>query len=115
MGDRLPRDPLCGRRIRGPLVSQAYSNPARLKSSKGPWRFATPLGEALPAVLADQVTSYGNFYVAQCNVDADAQLIALAPDMLALLARIAETPCNHGPQEFCPREAAHALLGRLQS
>jgi hypothetical protein len=48
------------------------------------------------------------------HTHADARLIALAPDLLALIVRLAETPCDHGAQPFCPRAESLALLGRLE-
>lgn len=52
----------------------------------GPWRAHDDDGTGtLPCVLSDQVNAGGNFYVAQCNVYADASLIAAAPEMVALL------------------------------
>ncbi len=44
----------------------------------------------LPCVLSDKVNAGGNFYVAQCNVFADARLIASAPDLLAWLTKAAQ-------------------------
>mgnify|MGYP001610441655 CR=1 FL=1 len=41
---------------------------------------------------------------------ANARLIAGAPELLATLETIANMPCNHGPQEFCPREVARAAI-----
>jgi len=38
----------------------------------------------------------------------------LAPEMLALLTKIANEPCDHGAQSFCPREDARALLARIE-
>ena len=55
------------------------------KHTPGPWDFMPPLGEGLPAVLSKHVNEGGNFYVAQCNIDADARLIAAAPELLAAL------------------------------
>jgi len=47
----------------------------------GPWKAWDDDGTGtLPCVLSDQVTAFGNFYVAQCNVYNDARLIAAAPD-----------------------------------
>jgi len=39
----------------------------------------------LPCVLSKQITTFGNFYVAQCNVYDDARLIAAAPELYAAL------------------------------
>lgn len=56
------------------------------KHTPGPWHAHDDDGTGtLPCVLSDQVNAGGNFYVAQCNVFADARLIAAAPEMLALL------------------------------
>jgi len=54
----------------------------------GPWTYSPSLGEGLPAVLSEHVNEGGNFYVAQCNVDADARLIAAAPALLAAAKEI---------------------------
>lgn len=43
-----------------------------------------------------------------CN----ARLIAAAPELLAALQLIAAEPCDHGPQEFCPREVARAAIAK---
>ncbi len=39
----------------------------------------------LSSVLCPMVNAYGNHYVAECPVDADAKLISVAPDMYRLL------------------------------
>lgn len=53
------------------------------KHTPGPWTAWDDDGTGtLPCVLAEQVTTYGNFYVAQCNVFDDARLISAAPDLL---------------------------------
>ena len=41
-------------------------------------------------------------------------LHAAAPEMLALLQRIAQEPCDHGAQPFCPREETRALLAKIE-
>jgi hypothetical protein len=46
--------------------------------------------------------------------EANARLIAAAPEMLALLRRWSETTCDHGAQDFCPREDARALLAKVE-
>lgn len=57
----------------------------------GPWTAWDDDGTGtLPCVLAKQVTSAGNFYVAQCNVYDDARLIAASPDLLAVCKEIAD-------------------------
>ena len=49
----------------------------------GPWEAHDDDGTGtLPCVLSDKVNAGGNFYVAQCNVYADARLIAAAPELL---------------------------------
>jgi hypothetical protein len=45
--------------------------------------------------------------------DYDRRLYDAAPDMRALLQRIADTPCDPGPAPFCPRDEARALLARI--
>lgn len=47
------------------------------------------------------------------EADANARLIAAAPTMYDLLKRIAETPCDHGAQEFCPRDEARKILATV--
>lgn len=59
-----------------------------MKHSKGPWEYIPSVGEDLPRVLSAHVTEYGNFYIASCNVDADAMLIAAAPDLLEALIKL---------------------------
>jgi hypothetical protein len=87
---------------------------ATSKHTPGPWTVYanSPGNDDLPSVMAPNPSGSGLFYVAQCQNDADAHLIALAPEMLALLQRIADTPCDHGPQAFCPRDEARKLLER---
>ena len=41
-------------------------------------------------------------------------LHAAAPEMFSLLNMIVEDPCDHGPQTFCPRKAARALLAKVE-
>ena len=45
---------------------------------------------------------------------ANARLIAAAPDMFALLERIAKEPCDHGAMLFCPREEARAAIAKAR-
>ena len=53
------------------------------KHTAEPWDHMPPIGEGLDAVLAKQVTTYGNFYVAQCNVSDDARRIVACVNALA--------------------------------
>jgi hypothetical protein len=74
------------------------------KHTPGPWKAHDDDGTGtLPCVLSDKVNAGGNFYVAQCNVFADAQLIAAAPELLEALktllnwanaASLNEIPCK---------------------
>lgn len=41
---------------------------------------------------------------------ANARLIAAAPDLLAALKAIADTTCNHGPNEVCCRDLARSAI-----
>lgn len=68
--------------------------------SKGPWKFMAPLGEGLPAVLAETVTPYGNFYIAQCNREEDARFIACAPELLEKLKMALDVLENMTSEEF---------------
>ncbi len=53
------------------------------KYTPGPWTAHDDDGTGtLPCVLSDKVNAGGSFYVAQCNVFADAVLISAAPDLL---------------------------------
>ncbi|MCK9525969.1 MAG: hypothetical protein M0R49_08580 [Limnochordia bacterium] len=45
---------------------------------------------------------------------ANARLIAAAPEMLEALKLIADTPCNHGAQDICPREIAQAAIAKAE-
>lgn len=40
----------------------------------------------------------------------DQRLIAAAPRMRELLAKLANETCDHGPMPFCPRDEARAIL-----
>jgi len=68
-------------------------------------------------VLADQVTTYGNFYVAQCNVYENATLIAAAPDMYeALVALFAEcTMVNRYGGDAYNQPAADAAINAARA
>lgn len=44
----------------------------------------------------------------------NARLIAAAPDLLAALQQIAEIPCDHGAQEFCPRTLAREAIAKAE-
>ena len=56
------------------------------KFTPGKWEFHPDDGTGtLPCVLSENVNAGGNFYVAQCNVAADAKLCAAAPELLAAL------------------------------
>ena len=60
------------------------TTPATAQHTPGPWTAHDDDGTGtLPCVLSERVNAGGNFYVAQCNVYADARLIALAPEMAA--------------------------------
>jgi hypothetical protein len=60
------------------------------KHTPGPWTAHDDDGTGtLPCVLSDKVNAGGNFYVAQCNVFEDAQLIAAAPDLMEACKAIA--------------------------
>jgi hypothetical protein len=53
-----------------------------MKHTPGPWTaWDDDRTGTLPYVLSKQVTSLGNFYVAQCKVYEDARLIAAAPEL----------------------------------
>ena len=68
--------------------------------TQGPWQYIPDDGTGtLPAVLSAHVNAGGNFYVAQCNVDADARLIAATLDMLAALEAI-HTALTNGEIQF---------------
>jgi hypothetical protein len=63
----------------------------KTKHTPGPWTAHDDDGTGtLPCVLSKQVTSFGNFYVAQCNVFEDARLVAAAPEMLETFGVIDE-------------------------
>jgi hypothetical protein len=69
---------------------------ANQNHTPGPWtKFSnSPESDAIPSVMAQQQNGKGLFYVAQCNVDADARLIASAPDLLAALQAIVDKKGN---------------------
>ena len=87
----------------------------------GPWTAHDDYGTGtLPCVLSDTVNTGGNFYVAQCNVFADARLIAAAPEMLtvasALLAKldtITTEEFSRG-EEKTEREALRAAIRKAE-
>lgn len=88
-----------------------------ISHTPGPWEAWDDDGTGtLPCVLAKQVTDYGNFYVAQCNVFADAQFIAAAPAMKAALLLARDTYANLTSEQFArgedkpAREAIDAAL-----
>jgi hypothetical protein len=73
----------------------------------GPWTAHDDDGTGtLPCVLSDRVNAGGNFYVAQSNRFADAQLMAAAPELLRALedlvplARAAMHEANAGNGEY---------------
>ena len=45
---------------------------------------------------------------------ADANLLAAAPELLAALRSIANDTCNHGPGPICPREIARAAIAKAE-
>jgi len=67
----------------------------------GPWTAHDDDGTGtLPCVLSDTVNMGGNFYVAQCNVFADARLIASAPLLLAALRAIVKIMDGSQPKDY---------------
>ena len=95
---------------------QPCSNPthagqtyAQCGHTPGPWKAYDDDGTGtLPCVLSGKVNAGGNFYVAQCNVFADARLIAKAPEMYDCLLRIG---C------YCPvdvQDQIHILLREIE-
>ena len=108
---------------------QPCSNPthagqtyAQCGHTPGPWKAYDDDGTGtLPCVLSDKVNAGGNFYVAQCNVFADARLIAAAPEMYEMLKTLAFQPCDHvvygcsiSCPYACPYAKARALLVRIE-
>lgn len=86
------------------------------RHTPGPWEAWDDDGTGtLPCVLAKQVTSYGNFYVAQCNVFEDAKLVAAAPDLLAACEKLiwaTEIPSPKGRavrMEYAIQDVAAAI------
>lgn len=87
--------------------------------SAAPWTAHDDDGTGtLPCVLSDKVTSFGNFYIAQCNVYADARLIAAAPDLLAALeALVGEADLGEvdlEPEEMAKLEAGRAAIAKAR-
>lgn len=82
----------------------------------GPWEAWDDDGTGtLPCVLAKQVTSYGNFYVAQCNVFEDAKLIAAAPDLLeALESLLSQDEYALRPMLPAVRDKVYAALKKAR-
>ena len=63
----------------------------QVKHTPGPWEYVPDDGTGtLPAVLSPHVNKGGNFYVCQCNVDADGRLISSAPELLSSLIDLVE-------------------------
>jgi len=63
--------------------------------------------------MAEQAGVTNGPFVANCSTQANARLIAAAPDLLTALERIAAEPCDHGPG-FCPREFALVAIAKMQ-
>ncbi len=83
----------------------------------GPWTAHDDDGTGtLPCVLSEKVNAGGNFYVAQCNVFADARLIAKAPEMLTALKDIVQAhDVKMGPSAKKLRiDIARALLREIE-
>lgn len=49
-------------------------------------------------------------YIFEDEAEANAQAIAALPELIDALQRIANEPCDHGPQGFCPRELSQDAL-----
>lgn len=93
----------------------------------GPWRVRTN-GNVWVGVetlkfddpeygAADHSVGRDRWAVCSCNgtkATANARLIAAAPTMFEALKRIADQTCDHGPQEFCPREIARAAIAKAE-
>ena len=52
--------------------------------------------------------------VATDMAEPDALVCAQAERMRALLQQIADAPCDHGEQPFCPRNEAYRLLKTIK-
>jgi len=72
-----------------------------MSHTPGPWAAHDDDGTGtLPCVLSDKVNMSGNFYVAQCNVFADARLIASAPELLEALRAIVTLTDGSQPKDY---------------
>jgi hypothetical protein len=84
----------------------------------GPWKMSPPLGEGDYAVLADQVTAGGNFYIAtlplgsHAQAEANARLIAAAPAMLEYVRAAVATLSVNGRNNSEERMADLAKRAR---
>jgi hypothetical protein len=70
------------------------------KHTQGPWKMFVPCGEGDYGIISDNVNAGGNFYVAtipngrHAEAEANARLIAAAPNMLEALEQIASDKPN---------------------
>ena len=62
------------------------------RHTPGPWTYLPRDGSVKPVVIRGREGGFQVFGLSADREDADAQLIAAAPDMLAALQRIAEYP-----------------------
>jgi hypothetical protein len=95
-------------------ISQQKGTTRKQGHTEGPWRYQPPLGEGDHAVLSEKITNFGNFYVAVVHggkqAEANARLIAAAPELLEALKDIANTPLEvEGYNSF------NAVRGRFVS
>jgi len=79
-----------------------------MSHTPGPWT-TQPIGDETEC----NILGAGRELIATVS-DNDARLIAAAPEMLALLQLLSETPCDHGAMPACPREQARALLAKIE-